>query len=129
MQNVIFIIYVADQKRSRDFYEKVLGKAPRLDAPGMTEFDVAEGASLGIMPEAGISRILGGRTKNPASGSGIPRCEVYFRLHGSDAYFSRFCEAGGKTVSEFERRSWGERVAYGSDPDGHIVAFAEIDAD
>jgi len=127
MQNVIFIIYVADQGKSRDFYAKMLDIEPQLDVPGMTEFPIAGGAALGIMTEAGISRILGGKTKNPAKGSGIPRCEIYLRFHGAEVYFKRFCEAGGKVISEFERRSWGERVAYGEDPDGHIVAIAEME--
>lgn len=35
-----FILYVADQARSRDFYRTVLATEPTLDVPGMTEFDL-----------------------------------------------------------------------------------------
>jgi uncharacterized protein len=53
-----FILYVRDQERARAFYEAALGVAPRLHAPGMTEFALAGGAVLGLMPEAGIRRLL-----------------------------------------------------------------------
>jgi len=39
--NINFILYVKDQARSREFYAIVLGMAPRLDVPGMTEFGLA----------------------------------------------------------------------------------------
>ncbi len=41
-----FILYVADQKRSTAFYEEVLGMAPSLSVPGMTEFTLDGGAIL-----------------------------------------------------------------------------------
>jgi predicted enzyme related to lactoylglutathione lyase len=53
-----FILYVADQARSAAFYAKVLCVEPRLDVPGMSEFVLPGGAVLGLMPEAGIRRLL-----------------------------------------------------------------------
>ena len=35
----------------------------RLDVPGMTEYELARGAVLGLMPEAGIRRLLGERLR------------------------------------------------------------------
>ncbi len=54
-----FILYVADQERSTAFYAAVLARAPRLHVPGMTEFDLADGAVLGLMPETGVRRLPG----------------------------------------------------------------------
>ena len=71
---VEFILYVADQTRSKHFYEAVLQKTPELDVPGMTEFNLNESCKLGLMPENGIARILGEALPHPASGNGIPRC-------------------------------------------------------
>ena len=65
-----FILYVADQRRSAEFYRAVLGEAPTLDVPGMTEFLLAEGARLGLMPEDGIARLLGSGIGHPASARG-----------------------------------------------------------
>ena len=41
---VHFILYVADQTRSTQFYAAALGIAPRLNVPGMTEFTLPNGA-------------------------------------------------------------------------------------
>ena len=53
---VEFILYVADQNRSRNFYAQVLQKEPSLNVPGMTEFDLNETCKLGLMPENGIAK-------------------------------------------------------------------------
>ena len=42
-----FILYVDDQTRSTAFFRAVLGKAPSLDVPGMTEFELGVEAVLG----------------------------------------------------------------------------------
>src|ERR1043166_4501095 len=77
MLKVHFIFYVADQKRSAAFYSRVLDLPPELDVPGMTEFRLGEGAILGLMPAAGIKRLLGERLPDPNAAAGIPRAELY----------------------------------------------------
>ena len=72
-----FILYVADQTRSTAFYTTLLGNAPTLDVPGMTEFSLSDGCKLGLMPESGIARIISGPLRHPSEGNGIPRCELY----------------------------------------------------
>ena len=56
----LFVFYVADQAASAAFYRQVLGTEPVLDVPGMTSFALDGGGELGLMPEAGIERILPG---------------------------------------------------------------------
>lgn len=125
IQEIEFILYVADQKRSKNFYSVVLNKIPSLDVPGMTEFMLNENCKLGLMPENGIAKILLNKTPHPALGNGTPRCEIYLKTDNSSDYFSRAVEAGSKIISGFALRDWGDNVAYVSDPDGHIIAFAE----
>jgi uncharacterized glyoxalase superfamily protein PhnB len=125
MGKVIFIVYVKNQSKSRDFYKAVLQSEPILDVPGMTEFLLSDSSLLGIMPEQGIASILGKSVPHPETGNGIPRCELYLFVDDPLEYYKRLVEAGGKRISEPELRSWGDIVSYGSDPDGHIVAFAK----
>lgn len=123
---VEFILYVADQSASRSFYAQVLGKEPVLDVPGMTEFELAAGVKLGLMPEKGIARILQEQPllPHPSDGSGIPRCEVYLSVDDPANAFERALRAGAKAVSAAAPRDWGHTVSYVADPDGHVLAFA-----
>lgn len=121
---VQFIIYVADQKRSRDFYEKILNLKPALDVPGITEFLLAENCKLGIMPESGINKILSGKVPHPEKGNGIPRCEIYLHVDNVEEHYMRAIRSGAIEVSKVQKRDWGDIAGYVADFDGHIIAFA-----
>lgn len=123
--DIEFILYVADQEKSKNFYEKVLNMVPVLHVPGMTEFLLDDTVKLGLMPENGINKILNGKTPHPNSGSGIPRCELYLKKGNVFLCYQNAIKSGAKSVSEPAPRDWGDTVAYVADPDGHIIAFAE----
>jgi catechol 2,3-dioxygenase-like lactoylglutathione lyase family enzyme len=120
-----FILYVKDQQKSKDFYSRVLALEPSLDTDGMTEFMLSENTKLGLMPEKGIAKILGGKTPHPETGNGIPRCELYLYVDDANEYFSRSLENGAGEISPVAGRSWGDTAGYVSDPDGHVIAFAQ----
>lgn len=120
-----FILYVADQARAAAFYRAALAREPRLDVPGMTEFDLGGGAVLGLMPEAGIRRLLGPLLPDPAQAHGAPRAELYLLVEDAGAAHARALAAGAKELSPLLPRDWGHRAAYSLDPEGHVLAFAE----
>jgi hypothetical protein len=126
MNNLLTILYVADQKLSDQFYEIVLQVLPTLNVSGMTEFTLFENCKLGLMPEDGIAKIITPQAPHPKTGSQIPRCEIYLRVENSQLYIERALENGAKDISPFQLRDWGENVGYVADLDGHILAFAEI---
>jgi len=119
------ILYVSDQRRAAAFYGAALARVPRLDVPGMTEFDLGDGAVLGLMPEAGIRRLLGPGLPDPAGAGGAPRAELYLVVVDAAAGHARALAAGARELSPLLRRDWGHRAAYSLDPDGHVLAFAE----
>ncbi|MDD5629415.1 MAG: glyoxalase [Elusimicrobia bacterium] len=118
------IFYVSDQKASSRFYARVLALEPQLDVPGMTEFRLAEGAVLGLMPAAGIKRLLGDRLPDPARAAGIPRAELYLLVEDPEACHRRALDNGAAELSPLLPRDWGHEAAYSLDPDGHVLAFA-----
>ena len=122
-----FILYVRDQERARRFYEEALGRPPRLDVPGMTEFALPSGGILGLIPESSIRALLGGKIPDPAQAHGTPRSELYLVVDDPEQRHACALRAGGKELSGFEPRDWGHRAAYCLDPDGHILAFASAD--
>jgi uncharacterized protein len=122
------ILYVRDQGTSRRFYAAALGVDPILDVPGMTEFPLGTGAVLGLMPVAGIRRLLGDRLPDPGTAAGIPRAELYLRVADPAAYHARALAAGARELSPLLPRDWGDLAAYSLDPDGHVLALASSSA-
>ncbi|MCL4242312.1 MAG: glyoxalase [Dehalococcoidia bacterium] len=120
---VNLILYVRDHAAATAFYRRVLGE-PSLNVPGMTEFELEQGAVLGLMPEAGIRQLLGDAIQDPALGRGIPRAEVYLRVPDPGACHARALAAGARELSPLAARDWGDEAAYSQDPDGHVLAFA-----
>ncbi len=119
-----FILYVSNQKLSAGFYARVLALKPRLDVPGMTEFQLSDGAILGLMPAAGIKRLLGAALPDPEKAAGVPRAELYLLTDDPAACHRRALENGAKELSPLSPRDWGHEAAYSLDPDGHVLAFA-----
>ena len=125
MKRAHMILYVRDQERSTAFYGKVLGRRPSLHVPGMTEFALNHGTTLGLMPFESMSRLLGIRPPEEGAGSGVPCCELYLVVETPWAYHDRAIACGAMELSGLMERDWGHRAAYSLDPDGHVLAFAE----
>ena len=119
------ILYVSNQEASSKFYGKIFHQDPDLNVPGMTEFIVSDNFKIGLMPNDGIAKILSDKTPHPGTGNGIPRCELYFYVDDVQMEYENAIKSGARLISGIEDRDWGDRVCYFSDPDGHIVAFAE----
>lgn len=124
-----FILYVADQDRSTAFYSAALNLTPRLNVPGMSEFEQPGGGVLGLMPEHGIRSLLGAALPDPAGARGIARCELYLVVDDPGACHRRTLAAGATELSPLLHRNWGHVAAYSLDPDGHVLAWASVEAE
>lgn len=122
---VHLILYVSDQEAATQFYENLIRKSPRLQVPGMTEFEIDQTCILGLMPENGIAKLLGNKTPDPSTGSGIPRAELYLFVDSPIDWYNRALALGANEVSEAQLRDWSHEVAYCTDRDGHVLAFAK----
>jgi len=91
----------------------------------MTEFMLSDSFKLGIMPENGIAKIICPTTPHPNLGNGIPRCELYLIVENPEESLENAIRFGAREVRKSQARDWGDVVAYCSDPDGHIIAFAK----
>jgi len=125
MNDIQFILYLANQQKSRDFYADLLQLTPVLDVPGMTEFQLKPGVKLGLMPEQGIGEMLAKVMPHPGKAGGVPRCELYLKVNNAALYMQRAVKNKAVLVSNLQQRDWGDVVGYVADLDGHIVAFAE----
>ncbi|PKN26421.1 MAG: glyoxalase [Deltaproteobacteria bacterium HGW-Deltaproteobacteria-22] len=120
------ILYVKDQQASTLFYSAALALPPTLFVPGMTEFSLGDQVVLGLMPIDGVRRLLGSTIPDPALAAGIPRAELYLLTSDPDNCHRRALAAGAHELSPMAPRDWGHRAAYSLDPDGHVLAFAEV---
>lgn len=112
------ILFVTDQAESTQLFRFVLGQEPELDVPGMTEFVLQQGCVLGLMPRAGIQRLLG------RSDVGQSGAELYLEVADPQAFHDRALAAGAELLSPLAPRDWGADVAYSRIADGTILAFA-----
>ncbi len=124
IQTVNLILYVDDQASSTAFYTAVLERTPALDVPGMTEFTLLDDVTLGLMPIAGIRRLLGEALPDPAGARGVPRAELYLRVEDPEIAHTRAVAHGARELSPVSERDWGDLAGYVLDPDGHVIAFA-----
>ena len=121
----MFILYVSDQQASRDFFAAVLARDPVLDVPGMTEFNLLDGSSLGLMPETGIRKLLGEALPEPAfGGGGGLRAEIYLLVDDPRECLQQAVTAGARLLSECANRDWGDLAGYCLDADGYVLGFA-----
>jgi lactoylglutathione lyase len=125
LQHSEIILFVNDEQLSAKFYAALFRTKPAMIAPGMVEFVISDSLKLGLMPASGIAKIIEPILPHPNSGSGIPRCELYFLVDDVDFEMDHALICGAKLVNEIADRDWGDRVGYVADPDGHVIAFAK----
>lgn len=118
-----FILYVHDQALAERFWSATLDLEPRLNVPGMTEYELGADALLGLMPERNIAALLPSLPHSPINAES-PRAELYLLVDNPAAYHARALSAGATQLSPLLPRSWGHSAAYALDPDGHVIAFA-----
>jgi uncharacterized glyoxalase superfamily protein PhnB len=90
----------------------------------MTEFSLNDGAVLGLMPQAGIKRLLGDKLPDPAGAGRTPRAELYLLVDDPAGHHQRALQSGARELSPLLPRDWGHTAGYSLDPDGHVLAFA-----
>jgi len=125
IRQVETILYVKDQEKSTTFYQNLFRTKPVLHVPGMTEFVFSNYSKLGLMPNKGIAKIISEKVPHPDLGTGIPRCELYLVVDDVKTEYENALNCGAMLVNDLADRDWGDKVCYFSDPDGHILAFAE----
>lgn len=120
------ILYVQDQATSSSFYSKLLGATPSLDVPGMTEFSQNAIPFLGIMPIAGIKKLLPNVLFSNNKQGSTQCCELYFVVPDVQQKIEESLGLGAKLLSPAIPRDWGHVVGYIQDADGYIIALAQL---
>ena len=125
MNKTYFIIYVEDLEKTKIFYELLFSIKPIIEEPGMCEFELLDGSTLGIMPNTSLEKLFGKNFEKQKRKKALPSTEFYFILENPLHYHNRALQLGASEIREFAKMDWGDKVAYSINHDGHILAFAE----
>jgi|GEM_PF-137732 catechol 2,3-dioxygenase-like lactoylglutathione lyase family enzyme len=117
------VFYVENLDTSKQFYTTVLDQSPILDAPELVEFQLMRNFKLGLVPLKGIVHTLNLAVRHRPDGC-MPACEICLKHEDPEGCLVLFEAAGGKLIQPLKHMDWGEEVAYGLDPDGHMIAFS-----
>jgi catechol 2,3-dioxygenase-like lactoylglutathione lyase family enzyme len=115
---------VSSVRRSMKFYNETLGFKVIVDgAPdfAMVQVGGASGPTIGLLA---LKWAVGSRQKRvtPAMQAGA---HLEFSSSDVDALYRKLLARGVAFDGPPEDRSWGERSAYATDPDGYTLEFAQ----
>ncbi|MBI4528049.1 MAG: VOC family protein [Deltaproteobacteria bacterium] len=116
------ILIVEDLDRALRFYTEVLGLT--LGHRSGDYAQLATGATrMALYTRAAMEKTLAMELRAPALDA--PGFEIGFKVADVDAVFADLVARGAVPVTPPTTRAWGQRTAYVSDPDGHLIELAQ----
>lgn len=110
------IVFVADMKRSVEFYRDVIGLPLKFDSPEWSEF-ATDGATLALHRAAEPS-------EPPEEETRAGRCRPGLSVRDLDAFHLRMVEHH-VTCTQQPKDLFGARIAQYLDPDGLVLSVSE----
>jgi catechol 2,3-dioxygenase-like lactoylglutathione lyase family enzyme len=120
------IFAVSDIDRSVAFYQGVFGwpRNERIDYREYVELSAPDG-TLGLCERETYAGLTQAAPMAPRNGE-ISPAYLYVRVSDVRATIARLDEAGARALAPLASRSWGEEAAWFADPDGNVVAVAQV---
>ena len=125
MNKTYVIIYVENIEKTKIFYEMLFDIKPIVDEPGMCEYELPNGTTLGIMPNTSLEILFGADYIINKKKKTTPKFELYFQVNDPESFHNKAKQLGALELREFNQMDWGDKAAYSINHDGHILAFAE----
>ena len=116
------IVYVADPKRSAEFWERAFGLKQRSmdDSPLYREMETGA-TTLSFVAHSYIRENLPGGFRAQQNDEAPPPFEVALVTDDVKGALDRAVKAGAHKVQEPKQKPWGQTVAYVRDCDGTLV--------
>lgn len=111
------LLVVADMRRSRNFYEQVMGLKVVLDFGENISFD----AGFSIHLKSHYQSLIDGREVCFGSNN----AEIYFESENMDEIDFLLAKEGVEMVHAMREQPWRQRVVRFYDPDRHIIEIGE----
>lgn len=121
----IIILAVEELARARAFYTTAFGWPIAVETPVYVEFRCTADLRLGLYQREGFARnVAAAPTRIPAGG--LAPFELYLFSDDLSTSVARLLAAGARLLSPVAPRNWGDLVGYFADPDGNILALAQL---
>lgn len=115
------IVFVRDMKKSRDFYERILGQKIEADYGTIVIYE----NRLAIHDGAALSRTVFGRAPLGSRKWGRRNIDIYFETDDLAEAERTLIENGVRLIHRATKQPWGQSVLRCNDPDCHIVEIGE----
>jgi lactoylglutathione lyase len=116
------VLIVADLDAALQFYTGVLGLEPGHRSGAFAQ--LRTGATrLALYERGAMAQTVGRPLRAPDPDA--PGFELGFKVADCDAAFAELVARGARPAAPPTTRSWGQRTAYVSDPDGHLIELAQ----
>jgi lactoylglutathione lyase len=116
------ILIVEDLERALRFYTEVLGLRLGHRSGDYAQLDTGA-TRFALYSRAAMAKTLGMSLEAPPKNA--PGFEVGFKVLDVDSAFNELIARGAHPVVAPIDRFWGQRTAYISDPDGHLIELAQ----
>jgi predicted enzyme related to lactoylglutathione lyase len=93
VKHLLTILYVRDLDKAKAFYDGVFAWSALVDLPNYVEYQVCDGARLGLMPQANAAGLLGELGRLTPT-DGCPRAEIYVLMDDASAAVEKLSSAG-----------------------------------
>ncbi len=118
------IRYVADLRRSVEFYRDLLGLEVEYEAEGYVAFRVEGPVIFALFARERVPELIGVEESHP-SPKDRHEGEIAFVTNDVDALHAQLLDNGVESLCQPTDRPWGERTAYFKDPDGYLIEIAQ----
>lgn len=125
MNNKIMAIalVVSDLKKAIDFYQNKLGLKIKTNEKGFADFET-QGTTLALLEQKVAEDLAGNKVAvNPKFTR--PLILAWDTVENVDQLFEELKAKGVEFSTEPKTTSWGQRVAYFSDPDGNLWEISQ----
>lgn len=116
------VLIVEDMDKTLQFYTEVLGLRLSHCSGDYAQMDTGA-TRLAFYTRSAMAKTLGKTLRPPTDDA--PGFEIGFKVADVDAAYHELIESGASPVVPPTTRHWGQRTAYVSDPDGHLIELAQ----
>jgi catechol 2,3-dioxygenase-like lactoylglutathione lyase family enzyme len=117
MKYICALLAVSDMKRSRNFYENLLGQTVKYDFGENVTFH----GDFAIHLQSHFKELIDNREINTGGNS----FELYFEYDNVDEIVGLLKENSVPLIHEIREQPWRQKVVRCYDPDSHIVEIGE----